>query len=244
MISILSIETSAGVASAAVTVGDKLVCEVTVNNKKTHSQTLMPIIDKVLSQSEMTLEDVDVVAVADGPGSFTGLRIGISTAKGLAHALGKPIVGVSSLMSMAYNMPFCEYIISPIMDARRSQVYNAVYEWKNGAIEEIVSPRAISVEELCSELLKYGKKTVFPGDGAPVYRDMIISMMGDKAVFAPSCANMQRASALAVPAARLFEEGKTMTCYELKPVYLRKSQAEREAEEKEKQQTVKETAQK
>lgn len=235
MISILSVETSAGVASAAVTVGDKLVCEVTVNNKKTHSQTLMPIIDKVLSQSEMTLDDIDVFAVADGPGSFTGLRIGISTVKGLAHALGKPVVGISSLMSMAYNMPFCEYIISPIMDARRTQVYNAVYEWRDGALEEIVAPRAISVEELCAQLTKYDKRIVFPGDGVPVYREIIESILGNKAVFAPSCANMQRASSLAEPAARLFAEGKAMTCCELKPVYLRKSQAEREAEEKEKQ---------
>lgn len=232
MISILSVETAAGVASAAVTVGEKLVCEAVVNNKKTHSQTLLPIIDKVLAQAEMRLEDIDVIAVSEGPGSFTGLRIGISTVKGLAHALSKPVIGVSSLVAMAYNLPFCEYIISPIMDARRSQVYNAIYEWKNRELEEIKAPRAISVEELCSELSASDKKTVFVGDGVPAYRDVIEELLGDKAVFAPSCANMQRASALAPAAARLFDEGKTMTCYELKPVYLRKSQAEREAEEK------------
>ena len=136
MISILSVETAAGVASAAVTVGEKLVCEAVVNNKKTHSQTLLPIIDKVLAQAEMRLEDIDVIAVSEGPGSFTGLRIGISTVKGLAHALSKPVIGVSSLVAMAYNLPFCEYIISPIMDARRSQVYNAVYEWKTVSLKK------------------------------------------------------------------------------------------------------------
>ena len=232
MSSILSIETSAGVASAAVTVGEKLVCEVAVNNKKTHSQTLMPIIDKVLAQAEMQIEDIDVIAVSSGPGSFTGLRIGISTAKGLAHALGKPIVGISTLTAMAYCLPFCEYIIAPIMDARRSQVYNAVYEWKNGELEEIEPPRALSVDELCDELLKSDRKTVFVGDGVPVYREVIENRLGGKAVFAPSCANMQRASALAPPAEKLFAKGEVLTCYELKPVYLRKSQAEREAEEK------------
>ena len=103
---------------------------------------------------------------------------------------------------------------------------------ENRELEEIKAPRAISVEELCSELSALDKNTVFVGDGVPAYRDVIEELLGDKAVFAPSCANMQRASALAPAAARLFDEGKTMTCYELKPVYLRKSQAEREAEEK------------
>lgn len=230
---ILSVETSAGVASAAITEGEKLVCEVIVNNKKTHSQTLMPIIDSILKQAELKISDIDLIAVANGPGSFTGLRIGVSAVKGLAHAAGKPVVGISSLTAMAYNLPFCEHIISPIMDARREQVYNAIYEWQNGEPAELEAPRALGIDELLRELLKKDNRIVFLGDGVPVYKNTILEILGDRAVFAPSCANAPRASALAAPAKRLYEEGKQQTCFELTPVYLRKSQAEREAEEKE-----------
>lgn len=231
---ILSVDTAGGVASAAITDGEKLVCEVIVNNKKTHSQTIMPIIDSILKQAEIKLGDVDLIAAAGGPGSFTGLRIGVSVVKGMAHAADKPIVCVSSLTSMAYSLPYCEYIISPIMDARREQVYNAVYEWQDGELKEMEAPRALGISELCEELAKYDKKTVFLGDGVPVYKEIIIDKLGDKAVFAPSCANAQRASALAVPAEKMFKEGKYQNCFDVAPTYLRKSQAEREAEKKNK----------
>lgn len=231
---ILSIDTSASVASAAVTEDEKLVCEIIVNNKLTHSQTLMPMIDSVLKQSETELSEIDLIAVANGPGSFTGLRIGVSTAKGLADALKKPVVGISTLTAMAYNLPYCEYLITPIMDARRSQVYNAVYRWKGTKLEEIEPPRALSVEELIEELKEKGEKAVFLGDGVPVHRETIENILGENAIFAPSCSNAQRASALAVPARKLFEQGKATDGFGLIPVYLRKSQAEREAEEKEK----------
>lgn len=231
---ILSIDTSASVASAAVTEDEKLVCEIIVNNKLTHSQTLMPMIDSVLKQSETELSEMDLIAVANGPGSFTGLRIGVSTAKGLADALKKPVVGISTLTAMAYNLPYCEYLITPIMDARRAQVYNAVYRWKGIELKEIEPPRALSVEELIAELKEKGKKAVFLGDGVPVHRVTIENILGENAVFAPSCSNAQRASALAVPARKLFEQGKATDGFGLTPVYLRKSQAEREAEEKEK----------
>ena len=128
---ILSVDTSSNVASVAITDDEKLICEITVNTKKTHSQTIMPMIDSALKQSELEISDIDLIASANGPGSFTGLRIGVSAVKGLAHAAKIPVVGVSILEAMAYNLPFCEYVISPIMDARRQQVYNAVYEWKN-----------------------------------------------------------------------------------------------------------------
>ena len=233
MMKILSVETSAGVASAAITIGERLVCEVTVNNKKTHSQTLMPIIDSILKQAETEISDIDLFAVANGPGSFTGLRIGVSAVKGLAHALNKPVIGISSLTAMAYNLPFCEYIISPIMDARREQVYNAVYQWQSGELTELKAPRALGIDELCKELLNNDKPIVFLGDGVPVYKATIKEILKDKALFAPSCASLPKASTLAVPAKKLFEAGKQLNCFELTPVYLRKSQAEREAEEKE-----------
>ncbi len=229
---ILSVDTSANVATASITEDDKLICEFILNNKLTHSQTLMPVIDNILKQSELDLSDIDLAVVANGPGSFTGLRIGVSAVKGLAHALKIPVIGVSTLTGMAYNLPFCKDIICPIMDARRAQVYNAVYKWNDGELTQIKEPRALAVEELLEEFVNSDDKVVFLGDGVPVHKDKIVEKLGDRAVFAPSCANAQRASSLAAAAKKLYNEGKTQSCYELMPFYLRKSQAEREAEEK------------
>ena len=226
---ILSVDTSSNVASVAITEDEKLICEITVNTKKTHSQTLMPMIDSALKQSELEIKDVDLVVAANGPGSFTGLRIGVSAVKGIAHALDIPVVGVSILEAMAYNLPFCEYLISPIMDARRDQVYNAVYKWENEEISEVRAPRALSIEELTDELLKNDKKVVFLGDGVKVHKEYIKDKMGEKALFAPVSALEQRASGLATAA----KNKKAVSCYELSPIYLRKPQAERELEEKE-----------
>ncbi len=231
---ILSVDTSSNVATVAVTDDEKLVCEILVNTKKTHSQTLMPMIDSALKQSELEISDIDLIASANGPGSFTGLRIGVSAVKGLAHAMDIPVVGVSILTAMAYNLPFCEYVISPILDARRDQVYNAVYEWSDGELKEVFKPRALSVDELIDEFLTSEKKVVFLGDGVSVHREYIKEKLGDKAVFAPVSANEQRASGLAAAAKKLYDEGKAVSCYELAPIYLRKPQAERELEEKEK----------
>lgn len=231
---ILSVDTSSNVATVAVTDDEKLVCEILVNTKKTHSQTLMPMIDSALKQSGLEISDIDLIASANGPGSFTGLRIGVSAVKGFAHAMDIPVVGVSILTAMAYNLPFCEYIISPILDARRDQVYNAVYKWNDGELNEICQPRALSVDELIGEFLTSEKKVVFLGDGVSVHREYIKEKLGDKAVFAPVSANEQRASGLAAAAKKLYDEGKAVSCYELAPIYLRKPQAERELEEKEK----------
>lgn len=231
---ILSVDTSSNVASVAICDDEKLICEITVNNKKTHSQTLMPMIDSALKQSELEISDIDLIASANGPGSFTGLRIGVSAVKGLAHAKNIPVVGVSILEAMAYNLPFCEYVISPIMDARRQQVYNAVYEWNNGELLEIKAPRALAVGELIDELMKLDKKVVFLGDGVDVHKAYIEEKMADKAVFSPVSAKEQRASGLSVVAKKFFDEGKAVSCYELAPIYLRKPQAERELEERNK----------
>ncbi len=226
---ILSVDTSSNVASVAITDDEKLICEITVNTKKTHSQMLMPMIDSALKQAELEISDIDLIVSANGPGSFTGLRIGVSAVKGIAHALDIPVVGVSILEAMAYNLPFCKYLISPIMDARRDQVYNAIYEWENEEILEVKAPRALSIEELTDELLKSGKKVVFLGDGVKVHREFIKEKMGDKALFAPVSALEQKASGLAAAA----KNKKAVSCYELSPTYLRKPQAERELEEKE-----------
>ena len=227
---ILAVETSSSVASVAIVDDDKLVCECILNNKLTHSQTLMPMIDDVFKKSEFTPNDIDLFAVAEGPGSFTGLRIGVTTIKGLAHACKKPVCGVNTLEALAYNLPFCPYIIAPIMDARREQVYNAFYRWENGSLTEIAAPRAISLDDCLNELLDIGEKVVFLGDGVPVFRDKIKAVLKEQATFAPQFACSQRAACVAEAA----KNKDTKYYVELSPVYLRKSQAEREAEEREK----------
>lgn len=225
---IFAAETSSGVASAAICDGDKLICEVTLNNKLTHSQTLMPIIKEVFERSGLTTKDIDIFAVSGGPGSFTGLRIGITTVKALAHAENKQIVGVNTLEAMCYNLPLCPYIISPIMDARRGEVYNAFYRFKDGILEEIYPPRALPLKECLDELCKMSEKVVFLGDAVPVYRDVISEKLGDLAYFAPQNVNNQRASSVCEAA----KHKNPQNYYELVPKYLRKSQAEREYEER------------
>lgn len=225
---ILAVDTSSAVASAAVVDGEKLVSEEILNNKLTHSQTIMPMIKSVLEKSEMTVKDIDAFVVVNGPGSFTGLRIGISAVKALAHAADKPCIAVSTLEAMAYNFPFEDKLICPIMDARRGEVYNAVYRYNGKAMEEVRAPRALTIQECCADVGTMDGYVIFLGDGLPVFRQTITEILGEKALFAPANLNAQRAASAAVAAV-----GKEQTEYNrLVPVYLRKSQAERELENK------------
>lgn len=226
---VLAIDTSSNAASVALMEDGILLGEFVLNHKKTHSQEIMPMIDDVLKRCECEVSDIDLFAAAKGPGSFTGLRIGIATIKGLAHSVGKPVIGISTLEGLAHNMPFCEHTIVPIMDARRNQVYTGAYLWDDGELREIGEPEAISIEECveaCGDLLE----TVFLGDGVPVYREFIKEKLGDKAIFAPASCNMQKASSIAALA--LVRKDEAESYYGLEPEYLRKSQAEREREER------------
>ena len=225
---IFAVDTSSQVASAAICDGDKLICEVTLNNKLTHSQTLMPIIKEVFEKSELMPCDIDLFAVSEGPGSFTGLRIGVTTVKGLAHAENKPVTGINTLEAMCYNLPFCPHIIAPIMDARRGEVYNGFYKFCGDVLEEICPARARPLAECLEEIRKMGEKAVFLGDAVPVYREEIQTVLKDLALFAPQNANAQRASAVA-EAAKSKPQKKY---FQLVPKYIRKSQAEREYEER------------
>lgn len=222
---ILAIDTSALTATAAVLADDTLLGEISTTTKLTHSQTIMPMIDELLKKVSLDISDIDLFACSQGPGSFTGLRIGIGTVKGLAYGLGKKVVGVSTVEALAHNIAFTDCVISPIMDARRGQVYNALYKYNNGKLECKEAPRALSVEELCSELTE---KTIFVGDGVGVHREKISALMGDKALFAPPQNCLQRAGSVAYAA--LNKEA--LDAAELSAVYLRKPQAEREREEK------------
>lgn len=231
---VLAVDTSANVATAAVAEDNILLGEYILNHKKTHSQKIMVMIEELLSDLELSVRDIDLFAVANGPGSFTGLRIGVATMKALAHSVNKPIVGISSLAGMAYNLPYAEHIIVPVMDARKNRVYTASYIWDEG-FKELTQPEATTIEECvegCGEFLD----TIFVGDGAVVHKEYIKEKLGEHAVFAPPAALMQRASSIAALAIEKAKKGEVSNYIELKPVYLRKSQAERELEEKEKAQ--------
>lgn len=229
---ILAIEASSGVASCAILTDDVITAEYTVNNKLTHSQTLLPMISEICRMTQTDAADFDAIAVSAGPGSFTGLRIGSATAKGLGQALGIPLIHVPTLDAMAYNVYGTDMIICPIMDARRNQVYTGVYSFSDGELVTHKEGCAISIEELVEYLGKQSNRVMFVGDGIPVFRQYIDENADFLHEYAPAGMNRQRASSVALLGARYYQEGKTETAAEHLPEYLRKSQAEREREEK------------
>lgn len=229
---ILGIESSSLVASVAIVEDETTMAEYTVNFKKTHSQTLLPMIDEMVKLLEIDLSTVDAIAVSGGPGSFTGLRIGSATAKGLGLALHKPLIHVPTLDATAYNLYGTEALICPIMNARRNQVYTGIYRFRE-SFEIVHGQDAMDIDELIGILNSMGEPVIFLGDGVPVFRSRIEETLTVGALFAPAHVNRQRASAVAALGAVYFKEGKTETAMEHKPDYLRKSQAEREREERE-----------
>lgn len=241
---VLAVDTSSIVATVAVAVSaiaenddnaandGKLIGQYVLNHGKTHSQKIMPMIEELLHDTGLKIGDIDVFAVANGPGSFTGLRIGAATIKGLAHAVNKPVVGISTLDGLAFNLPFCQHLISPIMDARREQVYNALYQWSGGTTQRITDYRAISVEELIEELMKRQEKVVFTGDGVPVFKGQLMKKLGSLCEFAPPNCSMQNAASIAALALKKAAMGEVESYMTFAPFYLRKSQAEREYEER------------
>lgn len=229
---ILGIDSSGMVASVALVENDVMVAEYSVNYKKTHSQTLLPMLDEIIKMTEQNLDEIDAIAVAAGPGSFTGLRIGTATVKGLALALDKPIISVPTCHALAFNLWGTDKVICPIMDARRNQVYTAIYEFVDGELIVISDQDAMDIHELLDKLNALGRPVIFTGDGVPVFKDVIKENIQCGFEFAPAHMNRQRAAAVATLGAIYYEQGKMESADEHKPVYLRKSQAEREREEK------------
>ncbi len=229
---ILGIESSSLVASVAIVTDQVLTAEYTVNFKKTHSQTLLPMLDEIVTMTGFELETIDAIAVSAGPGSFTGLRIGSATGKGLGLALDKPMISIPTVDAMAYNLYGCAAIVCPIMDARRDQVYTGIYENKDGfSIRK--EGCAMDINELILELNQMGDTVIFLGDGVPVYKKQIEESMTVPFSFAPAHVNRQRAASVAALGSLYYEEGKLVTAAEHAPDYLRKPQAEREREEQE-----------
>lgn len=229
---VLALDSSGLVASAAVTEDDNLLGEYTINYKKTHSQTLLPMLDEVAKMIELDLKTIDVIAVAAGPGSFTGLRIGSATAKGLALALDKQIVSVPTVDALAYNLWGCEDQICPLMDARRQQAYTGIYRFEDGRMHTIEPQCAVGIDEIVEKINETGKKTVFLGDGVPVFADYLKDHLTVPYLFAPAHCNKQRAACVAVLGGILYRQGKAEAAADHKPDYLRLSQAERERQEK------------
>ena len=245
---VLAIDSSGMTATVAVVEDTQTIAEYTVNFKKTHSQTLLPMIDTMGKMIELDLKSIDAIAVAGGPGSFTGLRIGSATAKGLGLALEKPLIHVPTVDGLAYNLYGCQDIICPIMDARRKQVYTGMYTFARRELEgsketELVldvleAQNASPIDELIERLNIHGRPVVFLGDGVPVYQDVIREKMRVPFSFAPASANRQRAAVVGALGIQYYKEGKFETAMEHQPDYLRVSQAERERAEKERKAVV------
>ena len=227
---ILAIDASGIVASVAIASEDEMIAEYTIKNKKTHSQTLLPMIDKVLKFTETDIKDIDYIAVTEGPGSFTGLRIGAATAKGLAQACNIPIVSVSTLEALAYNVFETDKLICSIMDARRDNVFGAIYVRENDGWEVIKEQAALPIEEMINELNRIGKNVIFVGDGISVQKDYIRNNLKIDYTLAPVYAREQKASSVIGVALNNIKNNKIIASRDFKPIYLRKSQAERELE--------------
>ncbi|MGN0395995.1 MAG: tRNA (adenosine(37)-N6)-threonylcarbamoyltransferase complex dimerization subunit type 1 TsaB [Coprococcus sp.] len=232
---ILGFDSSGLVASVAIVEDDNLIAEYTVNYKKTHSQTLLPMLDEIVKMTETDKMSFDALAVAAGPGSFTGLRIGAATVKGLALALDVPVVSVPTLEGLAYNMWGCKELICPIMDARRNQVYTGLYKFdEKNELVTIMDQVPLDIEELIDKLNEFDESVVFLGDGTAQFKDIIKEKIRVKYSIAPAHMNKQKAGSVAVAGMVRYKCGLYENGDEHSPVYLRVSQAEREREEKKK----------
>ena len=223
---ILALETSAKAVSAAVSEDGRILASGYQDTGLTHSRTLMPIVEDILKNTGLTVADMDAIAVAAGPGSFTGIRIGVAAAKGLAFAADKPAVGVSTLAAMARNVAFCDGLVICAMDARRQQVYNALFEAKDGRLTRLTPDRAIALEELAEELRSDPRPKTVVGDGAKLCFAHLTEA-GISCRLAPAHLVMQNAMSVALEAETMAAEGRLVSAQALEPVYLRPAQADR-----------------
>lgn len=225
---ILGIETSTMTGSVALMDEERLIAEYTLNLRETHTSRLMPAIDRILKDASLTLKDLDGIAVSLGPGSFTGLRIGIATAKGLAQGLNIPIVGIPTLDGLAFNLFHCKDLICPILDARKGEVYCALYRnrkrlTKHMACEpdELLKKIGLRVKGQARLPARQGLRIIFLGDGIEVYGDLIKKKLGKKAVFAPKARRLPSASSIAELGLRKLRGKKKSELSTLKPIYVR-----------------------
>ena len=240
---ILAIDSSGLTAAAAVIEDDIILAEYSIQTGHTHSQTLLPLMEEIRSRIGLDLETIDAYAVAAGPGSFTGLRIGIATVKGLGVSIDKPVVAVPTLEALAYNLYGAGSLVCPIMDARRSQVYTGIYEFTPVAggcmMRPLLKQSAMAFEDLCTRLNELGRPVIFTGDGIPVFAEKMKELLTCPYETAPAHMCRQRAASLAALALAYLKgeidsgfEGEVTDADGLTPIYLRLSQAEREKMER------------
>lgn len=233
---ILGIDSSGLVASVAIVEDNDLKGEYTVNYKKTHSQTLLPMLDEVAKMIELDLNTIDAIAVSGGPGSFTGLRIGSATAKGLGLALKKPLIHIPTVDALAYNLVGHRDLVCPLMDARRNQTYTGLYRFDGNEMQIVKKQSAVGIDEIVDVINETGEAVVFLGDGVAVFADYMKEHCKVPYTFAPAHVSKQRAGAVAALGMIYYANRQTETAEEHRPDYLRLSQAERERLEGEKKQ--------
>lgn len=224
---VLAIESATITASCAVTDDGILLGEYSLSHKKTHSEKLMPLIEELMKELELKIQDVDVIAVSEGPGSYTGLRIGAAIAKSLAFACNIPIANVPTTKSLAGNIFDLEKLIVPVMDAKAGRIYTGIYRWQGETLETVKEQFPCYIEELIEILNEYNETAIFNGDGSVSYKNLIEGKLNKKACFAPQKFNYLSASTLAAIGRNMALKGELISANSFKPQYLRLSQAER-----------------
>ncbi len=228
---VLGLDTSTLMTTCGVIDGDKLIGEYSLSQDMSHSEKLVPMIKQVMDSLELNLKDVDLYGVSIGPGSFTGLRIGIATIKAFAHLFNKPLVGVSTLEALAFNLPY-NPIVVPMIDARRERVYTGIYTWEGNNLKAIMEPTILEVKKLLDILKRDYEDLVVNGDGSIVFKDLIKETLKDKVRFSTVGQNMCKASSICEIALMKYKNNQLDDFYTLAPDYLLETQAQRELNER------------
>ena len=225
---IFAVDTCSMSSSCAIADENRIIAEFTVNHKKTHSEKIMPQIEAMFKAADITVNDIDAFAAAVGPGSFTGVRIGVAIVKGFSLAANKPCISVSAIEGLSYGARHFNGLVVPILDARRNQVYSGIFKSDGRKIKRLTPDRAVELSVLLEELKGYDENVIFSGDGVPVFKEEVVRTIGDKAYFVPNPYVYNLASNVAQIGIEKFENGEITEGGLLVPEYVRLSQAEQE----------------
>lgn len=220
---LLTIQTASPAGSLAISDGERLLAEINLDVRKTPTDWLLQSIEDLFFKADLEKRDLDAIGVVRGPGSFTGLRVGLATAKGLSLAANCPLLGISSLQCLAMQLPYASLPVCVMLDARKQEVYTALYNWEAGFPHPITEERVVKPESLFSGMTG---ETLFVGNGALVYRSLIVRQLAGRAHFAPAYLNLPRAGAAAVLGLAEWQAGRLFSPATLMPLYLRPSEAE------------------